>query len=142
MPTLEEQRQIKLIFSQITEFTERVVKKIVLDTVANLIETTPVDTGWARANWLPGIGGAPTNEAPRPDNGQGIVSAGGRQSAAVASFATSYNLRQGEVFIVNNVPYILQLNEGSSRQAPAGFVQAAIRKAVERDLTNLRQRRT
>ncbi len=37
--------------------------------------------------------------------------------------------RGGRLFLSNNVPYISRLNDGSSGQAPAGFVQAAIARA-------------
>jgi hypothetical protein len=40
----------------------------------------------------------------------------------------------GEVHVSNAVPYVQSLNDGHSQQAPAGFVQAAIAKAVELDL--------
>jgi formaldehyde-activating enzyme involved in methanogenesis len=42
--------------------------------------------------------------------------------------------------VSNNVPYINRLNEGHSAQAPAGFVQQAVAKAVAdttRDLAQL-----
>ena len=36
-----------------------------------------------------------------------------------------------ETGIRNDVPYVGRLNAGSSRQAPAGFVEAAIDRALE-----------
>lgn len=36
-----------------------------------------------------------------------------------------------EAAIRNEVPYVGRLNAGSSRQAPAGFVEAAIDRALE-----------
>lgn len=38
-----------------------------------------------------------------------------------------------ETGIRNDVPYVGRLNAGSSRQAPAGFVEAAIDRALERE---------
>ncbi|MEQ8252198.1 MAG: hypothetical protein RIB41_13240 [Oceanibaculum nanhaiense] len=38
-----------------------------------------------------------------------------------------------EAGIRNDVPYVGRLNAGSSRQAPAGFVEAAIDRALERE---------
>lgn len=132
-------RQVKAIVRGLEQLTERAIKKITLDTTANLIETTPVDTGWARANWVPSIG------LPIDDNLSGVTptaelasSAGARQQGALAGVAARYTLRMGSVFISNNVPYIVRLNEGSSTQAPAAFVQAAIRKAVTQDIRGLR----
>lgn len=36
-----------------------------------------------------------------------------------------------ETGLRNDVPYVVRLNAGSSRQAPAGFVEAAIDRALE-----------
>lgn len=38
-----------------------------------------------------------------------------------------------ETGIHNDVPYVVPLNAGSSRQAPAGFIEAAIDRALERE---------
>ena len=124
--------QIDMVMSALTEVTEKVIKKITLDTHANLIAATPVDLGWARANWIPAIGTPVTSPTGTP--GGYSQSA---QLAGIASVATSYTLPRGKVFISNNVKYITKLNEGSSRQAPAGFVQNAISKAVTIDLKSL-----
>lgn len=121
------------------QLTERVVTKITLDVTANLIETTPVDTGWARANWVPAIGTPSTSDVSgvQPTT-QMATSAVAMQQQAVATVATGYRLAMGRVFVSNNVPYILALNSGSSKQAPAGLVQRAIHKAVTSDLRGLR----
>ena len=112
---------------------ERRIKKLTLDVHANLVEMTPVDTGWARANWVPSIsspypGGGqefPTREARAAAVGQGrsVQQAG---TAAVLGYRLSMNA----IYITNNVPYIEELNEGSSKKAPAGFVQYAIAQAI------------
>jgi len=86
---------------------------------------TPVDTGWARANWIPSVG-AP---AVSPVGSRAAVDGGAAQQAALARLL-GYKLEQGPVYATNNVPYIAQLNEGSSRQAPAAFVQRAIVRAA------------
>lgn len=130
-------RQVRAVVRALNGFGERVIRKITLDLTANLVETTPVDTGWARANWVPSIGFprvGPATDSPTvaivPP--QVIV----QQAAMSGIFA--YRLGQGSVFVTNNVPYIVELNEGKSAQAPTGFVQAAIRKAVTRDIRGIR----
>lgn len=135
---MAEDTQIRAIVKGLTDLTEQVVTKITLDVSANLIETTPVDTGWARANWAPAIG------TPNIEDLRGIVpdardaaSAGAQQQQALATVATGYKLSMGKVFVTNNVPYISRLNDGSSAQAPAGFVQRAIHKAVTEDIRTL-----
>lgn len=122
--------QIRRIIGRLDDVTASIVSSLAVNITAELIERTPVDTGWARANWVPAIGApslAGAGDLSRQARQAGAPSAGGRQSAAVGVVATSYrDIRQGPVFISNNVPYIPRLNDGSSSQAPAGFVQDAI----------------
>lgn len=123
---------IEVVFKDLMEVTEKVIVKVTLDITANLIATTPVDVGWARANWVPAIGAPVSAPVATPET----VNAGAQQSG-MAQVAGSYKLAKGTVFISNNVPYIMRLNEGWSKQAPAGFVQNAIDKAIRQDLQGL-----
>jgi len=115
------------------------MKKVVLDIVANLVSSpdtgygTPVDTGWARSNWVPSIGQAFGGTAGTKAAAEAGILDTGAQQRGLAQVAAAYRLTQGSIFISNNVPYIARLNEGSSQQAPAGFVQNAIIKAIEVD---------
>lgn len=122
---------IRLVVRGIEAFVERRVKQLAFEIVSNLVSApseggTPVDTGWARANWQPSIG-----EPARGVSGsRESVSAAGQ--AAGLQQVLNWKLVSGtKVHITNNVPYIGFLNDGSSAQAPAGFVQAAIRRAVQ-----------
>ncbi len=118
--------QLTVVIDGLVDVVEDVVQRLTLDITANLIETTPVDTGWARANWVPSIGAPYTLE--NPDN---VVSgATSVQQQGILEVAT-YNLEQGNVHISNNVHYIEKLNDGHSNQAPRGFIQNAIEKAVD-----------
>lgn len=123
---------IRIVITALEQFYETVIKKLVLGIVSNLVSApgeggTPVDTGWARANWVPSIGPGHSGVIGSPD----AVSTGAQQ-AGLATVATSKQaIRIAGVSISNNVPYIVRLNEGSSKQAPRGFVQRAIRKAVK-----------
>lgn len=123
--------QVQQIISELERLAERTIQAITLDLTSNLIETTPVDTGWARANWIPSVT-APVQDT---DGSPGNVQTG--QQRAGQAQVLGYRLANGRTFVTNNVPYILRLNDGSSTQAPRGFVEAAIRKALTRDLTSL-----
>jgi hypothetical protein len=116
-------------------FVERLMTKITLDIIANLIETTPVDSGWARANWIPGLGLTDVPAAPQPKD-RLTGSAEGAQTAATSSVISGYRF-PGIIQIGNGVPYIGALNDGHSQQAPAGFVQRGINKALTVDLAGL-----
>lgn len=80
--------------------------------------------GRARANWQVGLGGPKQGTVQTIDaGGGGTVSAGvGVISGAGPGVA---------IHITNNLPYIVPLNEGHSKQAPSGFIQGAIRTAVQ-----------
>ncbi len=130
--------QIKAILRGLNRLGEKVVSKITLDLTANLIEATPVDVGWARSNWVPAIG-TPfiTNLRGVEATSANAAAAKSRQDNATSVIATGYKLAMGNVFVSNNVPYIGRLNDGSSNQEPAGFVQRAIAKAVTVDIRGL-----
>lgn len=127
-------RRLRVVVNSLEDFIDFFIKKIALDIVANLKKAaseggTPVDTGWARANWIPSIG-TPRQEpdGQRPDSGQ--TASATAQAAGEAVVASRYTAEQGPIHITNNVPYITFLNAGTSPQAQPGFVQRAIMRAV------------
>lgn len=130
-------RRIRVIVASLNGFVDQLIKKLVLDIVANLVAApsdggTPVDTGWARANWVPNIGSPVTSPAgSREQAEKGVLPSA--QQAGIAAML-SYKSSKGPVFISNNVPYILPLDRGSSKQAPKGFVRRAVVKAIRVDL--------
>lgn len=112
---------------------ERAVRRLALRCFQTLTSVTPVDTGFARAGWSPSVG-APAPGPEKADPGvaeQQAVALFGAHSDAAKRIASGYRLSQGPVFIVNNVRYVQYLNQGSSAQAPAMFVEQAIATAVE-----------
>jgi hypothetical protein len=121
--------RIKVLADDVPENADKLMRSTVITIVSSVALATPVDTGRARANWKTQIG-APasgTNEAyPKGTAG----SSGGPAAAAAINSAVSemgkYNRSGVEVHVTNNLPYIGRLNEGSSKQAPANFVQTAI----------------
>jgi hypothetical protein len=95
---------------------------LALEVHGNLVEATPVDTGHARINWTPTLVAPSRVEIPGADPG-----------AAVDPVAALGPASPGDAMVIaNNVPYIRRLNEGSSPQAPAGFVEKAVEAAVKR----------
>jgi hypothetical protein len=100
----------------------RVVRGVALELLRGVVMDTPVDTGRARANWQTTVGspalgdydykggpGAAANEA---------ISDGTQTIQAVEGDAA--------IFLTNNLPYIVLLEEGHSQQAPAGMVRKNI----------------
>lgn len=121
--------QVAFVIQAMEDHISDVVRKVVLDVNFELLRTTPVDTGWARANWAIDIGREPKASSPPVNSGAGLGRARAKQAAGQAKMA-SYSVTQGKVFITNNVPYIGRLNKGWSKQAPAGFIEAAVMRAV------------
>lgn len=127
---------INVVIRGLRAGTERIVQALSLEVTANLKKApseggTPVDTGWARVNWVPTIGSPFSGTAgTRKQAESGSIDRS--TSAAGEASLLGYKLARGQVFISNNVPYIGFLNNGSSKQAPRGFVQRAIQRAIDR----------
>lgn len=108
----------------------RLKRRFALAIDRRLIFNTPVDRGIARSNWIVSIG-APV-EFSRLAFAPGFQLGVNESANATAAFndalaVLSRNIPDGvPVFIVNNVSYIGVLNNGSSQQAPANFVQISI----------------
>ena len=112
------------IMKQFIKLVERKAIGLVLDIHGNLVEDTPVDTGWAENNWLPSVA-APIDST--AGTRESVDTA--QQNAGVGEILR-WRFEQGNAFLSNNVPYISRLNAGSSAQAPRMFVEAAIQKGV------------
>lgn len=106
---------------------KRGLKQTVLAIDQVLVVSTPVDTGRARSNWIVGLGPSTRMiDAYVPGEGGGT---GGANAAAALQQAKDF-LSANDVsviYISNNLGYIQYLNEGTSAQAPAGFIEAAVR---------------
>ncbi len=130
--------QIDLIVADLAEYTRGEIIALALNVNANLRSNpplgTPIDTGWASANWLPSIGepkiveGEPANPKDGPSAAE--VAARARMASEGENDVLSWRLEDGPIFSTNNVPYIMPLNDGHSPQSPRGFVQVAIEKAI------------
>jgi hypothetical protein len=110
--------QAAAVMARLRSEVAGVAKSLILEIDAELRESTPVDTGHARANWVPSVGAPHTGE-----------DAGAAHDAGVAA-VLAYNLGDGDLYESNNVPYIGFLLGGSSAQAPAGWDAAAFDRAV------------
>lgn len=100
--------QSDAIVAQLTQAVGDVAKILAAKILANLRRPpdqggTPVDTGNARARWK-------------------------AQAGAGGDIAT-YVLADGSILVSNDAPYIMRLNDGWSKQAPAGFIERAIAEA-------------
>lgn len=112
---------------------EQTVKSVALDLHAQLVINTPIQTGQAKANWQMELGGGeggsdsylPDERLLRPPETIDWQAYSAEAVAAIEGY------KAGQViYVFNNLPYISALNRGSSRQAPAGFVESAVYSAL------------
>ena len=126
-------RRIRQRGRQVETGANAVKRRVALIADRELVMETPVDTGRARSNWVVSLQ-APVL-APREPYAPGSRLGKGERSNAEAAIAQglvviSAARSEHSIFISNNVHYIGRLNEGWSAQAPAGFVEAAVMRAV------------
>lgn len=102
--------------------------KVAQTIVADLAYKTPVDTSQALSNWIVQVGSAYVGKIDPHYPGEfGSTRNSSAQATINAAIAALKAKKPGEpIFIRNNQPYIVRLNEGYSGQAPAGFVEASI----------------
>lgn len=110
--------------------------------IRDLVQVTPVDTGAALSNWEVTLG-APSQGIlstfwPSPKGRMikgkwvhtvdpSITFRVNADATATHAWTVIMNKQPGiDLFITNNIPYIQALNNGTSSQAPAGFVDRAI----------------
>ncbi len=127
---------VRVVVSSLNGFTETLIRRLTLNITANLVEDTPVDTGWARANWVPKIGSPHTSTAgSRAAAESGSLDQGPQASGQAAILGYKFG---PAIHITNNVPYIKKLNAGTSSQAPAAFIQGAILRAIKQTVKRSR----
>jgi len=76
---------------------------------------TPVDTGRARASWNLAVDTVDPENAPKGNTNKKY---GNRDVKGAKPTST--------LFVSNNLPYIVQLERGSSRQNPKGMLRVAV----------------
>lgn len=97
-----------------------VVQKIAMESFKRIILRTPVDTGRARANW-----GCTIGQPRTPVQLDATDKTGGSTTAAMVANVQNFS-GDGSVFMVNNLPYIHELEKGSSKQMPQGMVRVTM----------------
>lgn len=94
---------------------ETIFQKIAIDLDTRVVLGTPVDEGRARGNWFPSL------NTPSSEVSDKVDPSGSLAIAAATSTAASSKL--GDIiWLTNNLPYILPLENGHSGQAPEGMV--------------------
>lgn len=108
----------------IRRYVGRIRRELALELVDILRETTPIDTGHARSNWIPKLG--------RPY--QGVAGSReavdwGPQQRGIREIIDEPQESRRVANIGNRVRYVPKLNKGSSQQAGPHFIEAALAQA-------------
>lgn len=106
-----------------------VQKKLAFDIFSGVVAGTPVDTGRAMNNWNISVGTPDRSTTEDGGDDAGIRSAKNAEALAALGALPKFT----KVWISNSLPYIVSLNEGSSEQAPSGYVD----RVVENELGTL-----
>lgn len=109
---------IPALARQLQVDADLIKRKIALDVHSEIVSTTPVDTGRARASW--GM------QAETPD--YSFVAPAGQESYPLPDIEPPVGA--DKICIFNNLEYIIPLNEGHSQQAPEMFVEIAVQKVI------------
>lgn len=115
-------KEILRLAVTVDENVDLAVRKCALAAESTVVLATPVDTGRARSNWLAKID-APAEGTVEPKDPSSAI-------ADAAAVVAAYGPNNVSIHLTNNLPYIQRLNEGWSAQAPAGFVEEAVRAAL------------
>ena len=114
-----------LAFQNINNLTtkkmETLIKKSVFDLTSAIIANTPVDTGRARANWQVSF------NTPKEDK-LDTLDKSGNATISKANDKILNNKVPTTYYITNNLPYIMRLEYGWSKQSPAGMVRINLLK--------------
>ena len=92
---------------------------LVAELLSMIVRYTPVKDGYARGGWYVTTGRASTSAPRAPDKDGGLTILAGIMALRGASPFK-------DVFINNDVPYIEDLENGSSGQAPEGMVRVSL----------------
>lgn len=102
--------------------------KVAMNLLNTLVYRTPVDTSAALSNWQVRLDSPAMNFIqPYVPGYNGYTQTASAAQTLLVGNAVLENKKPGQtIYISNSTPYIRKLNSGSSRQAPAGFVEASV----------------
>lgn len=108
------------------------LKKISLEVYNRVTEKSPVDTGRFKGNWMVGIGKS-------SEETLGVHTPGDAKAENLRQEAVIYSISKlAMVHVSNNLDYALKLENGSSKQAPAGMVGITVQE-VETHFKNVKE---
>ena len=117
-------RPIENLGPDLEKALTRAVNELTLSVNEEIVSETPVDTGFARASWIPSVGSPAVGTGGAPGAPSGAAAAQGQ-----AEVATNPDLSRS-LHITNNVEYIQKLNDGHSGKTAPLFVERGIQNGI------------
>ncbi|WVW77269.1 tail completion or Neck1 protein [Stenotrophomonas phage vB_SmaS_Bhz55] len=113
---------------ELPEAVNRVKVKVAETGLFSLVQSTPVDKGDAVSNWQVGLGSPVVNVIPAYHPGEGRDTMEQNQLAVLAASKKIFKAaKPGQtIHLTNAIHYIMDLEMGSSLQAPAGMTRGAL----------------
>lgn len=117
----EFRRAVAAFAKNCVERPEQTARATMLGMARSVIFMSPVDTGRFRGNWQLQFDLSPTVR----DNAD---KAGGATLAEVAQRVREFTLAMSRMYLLNHLPYSIELEYGHSKQAPAGMVRLTVQR--------------
>lgn len=128
MNLLDLSKRMNKLADQLPAITNDIAKELTKELALSLISITPVDVSTALSNWQVGIDSPVSSfiEAHTPGVGGSTQATSAVEAWQLAKIAADKGKPGQSYWLSNNTPYIIDLNNGSSRQAPSMFIQKDI----------------
>jgi hypothetical protein len=111
------------IARKLNETVETVQRHAAFNIFGRIVESNPVDTGYSRSNWNVSLDTPNLTVSPPPTKETG------RNAYAAPNFPENLTTDGTRpIYISNGVDYVQYLEEGSSQQAPSGFIRIAFER--------------
>ena len=130
-------KDIESFARKAAEAHDKITRTATLELFSGIVRATPVDKGRARGAWTTSVG-APASSPDREDKIK-VRKPGGAAEAEV--FEKTPEGAGQVTYLSNDLPYILYLEEGSSKQAPAGMVRRNMDRVERMVKTAIRKNR-
>ena len=105
---------IRRFTAKAAEAHDKITRTATLELFSGVVKGNPVDTGRSRGAWTTSVG-APGDSPERLDKSGAL---------AISEINEKTPPGAGQVTLLSNsLPYIFELENGSSKQAPEGFVR-------------------
>ncbi|MBF0675589.1 hypothetical protein [Pseudomonas sp.] len=113
-------KDIQRFAAKAGESADQTIQAVTIALFNGVIRDTPVDEGRARGDWQTTVGNPASGQNGRDDTTPTGRDGGPAQAEVIANTPEKAG---GVTYLSNNMPYIVQLEEGSSGQAPAGMAR-------------------